>query len=170
MKYGYSQRLEIVKMVLEGGYSYREVNRLSGIDAKSIRHWVAHYRERGEAGLRIRNGYYDSAFKQSVIRYLQENKVSLFTAAIKFGIPEDSLVRKWMDIYQRAGMDGLCCSDWEISRKMKKKSIKSSHPDEDLRKENELLRAENAYLKKLRALVQERIEREKGIVPPPLKN
>ena len=172
MKYSYAQRLEIVKMVLEKGYSYSEVVRLKGSNVKSIRHWVAHYQTRGQAGLSLKNSYYDNAFKKSVILYLQENRLSLFATAIKFGIPDERLVRRWLHIYQKEGIDGLCCSNGDRIKKMKssKKPIKSSSQDEDLRKELEYLRAENAYLKKLQALVQARIEREKGSALPPLKN
>ena len=42
--------------------------------------------------------------------------------------------------------------------------------NKDLLKEIELLKAENAYLKKLRALVQERIARESKKGLPPSKN
>jgi len=53
---------------------------------------------------------------------------------------------------------------------------KSEKPKQNLNREQELeaenaqLRMENAYLKKLNALVQERIAREKGKKQPPSKN
>ena len=43
-------------------------------------------------------------------------------------------------------------------------------PHEELLKELEYLRAENAYLKKLQALVEERIVRESGKEPKPSKD
>jgi transposase len=46
----------------------------------------------------------------------------------------------------------------------------SSNEKKDLFKEIELLKAENAYLKKLRALVQERIARERKNGLPPSRN
>jgi transposase len=55
-------------------------------------------------------------------------------------------------------------------KKAKKSKSEVSSSDKSLLKELELLRAENAYLKKLQALVQERIAREKGSELPPLKN
>jgi transposase len=42
------------------------------------------------------------------------------------------------------------------------KSATKEDPNKSLLEELEYLRAENAYLKKLRALVQERIDRESG--------
>ena len=51
--------------------------------------------------------------------------------------------------------------------KTKKVKLKTT-PHEELLKELEYLRAENAYLKKLQALVEERIVRESGKEPKPL--
>ena len=52
----------------------------------------------------------------------------------------------------------------------KKKEKKTTTPHEELLKELEYLRAENAYLKKLQALVEERIVRESGKEPKPSKD
>ena len=46
----------------------------------------------------------------------------------------------------------------------------SEETKEDLIAEVQRLRMENEYLKKLRALVQERIDRENGKEPPPSMN
>ena len=53
--------------------------------------------------------------------------------------------------------------------KTKKVKLKTT-PHEELLKELEYLRAENAYLKKLQALVEERIVRESGKEPKPSKD
>ncbi len=172
MKYSYEHRLESVKMVLEQGYSYNAVVQLKGGNVKSLRHWVGHYQREGVSGLCKKNNTYDSTFKQSVIRYLEANDVSLFSATIKFGVPDERLVRSWLHIYQKDGISGLCGSNRDIDKPMKssKKKQHTSVPNEDLHRELELLRAENAYLKKLQALVQERIARENGNELSPLKN
>ena len=54
--------------------------------------------------------------------------------------------------------------------KNKKKDKLNTTPHEELLKELEYLRAENAYLKKLQALVEERIVRESGKEPKPSKD
>ena len=54
--------------------------------------------------------------------------------------------------------------------KSKTKKVKLTTPHEELLKELEYLRAENAYLKKLQALVEERIVRESGKEPKPSKD
>lgn len=59
-----------------------------------------------------------------------------------------------------------------IKSKQKNEKLEeaSSVQNKSLQKEVEYLRAENAYLKKLQALVQQRIDQEKGSELPPSKN
>jgi transposase len=171
MKYSYSDRLEMVKLVLKDGYSYSSVARLKGSNVKSIRHWVAHYQAGGVSRLCMNNRHYDGSFKEKVIRFLEENKLSLFATAIQFGIPDERLVRHWLDLYKKEGYAGFYRHNQKETPPMKaKKTPKISDSAADLQRELILLRAENAYLKKLQALVQARIARESGSAQPPLKN
>jgi transposase len=70
---------------------------------------------------------------------------------------------KWERIYYEEGPQGLYIErrgrNKNMSSKPKKKKI-SNENEEDLIEEVQRLRMENEYLKKLNALVQERIKRE----------
>jgi len=94
----------------------------------------------------------------------------MFETATKFGIPGDATVGKWERIYYEEGPQGLY-----IDRRGRKSKMSSDKPrkkklsketEEDLIAEVQRLRMENEYLKKLQALVQERIARENGKEPP----
>jgi transposase len=167
MKYRYEKRLEVVQSVLSGHESL-----CSSARCLHIRRWVALYEHHGEEGLRMKSGSYGVEFKLSVIRYMEANHLSLFETSVKFGIPNDSTVLQWYRKYQAEGSAGL----YRDNRgKMKKKSKQAELSDinegeNDLRKELERLRAENAYLKKLRVLVGERIARESWNVQEPSTN
>ena len=85
------------------------------------------------------------------------------TAAL-FGIPQHSAVRRWLRIYKELGPAGLQAeSRGRKKRQMipgsKKKVTDASDPITEkmaaLQKEVEYLRAENAFLKKLDALIQQ---------------
>jgi len=167
-KYSYSQRLNTVLEVVEQRRSFRSVACELGTDHKHIRHWVALYEHHGLDGLGEKKGRYSGEFKLSVIRYMQENRLSLFETAVKFCIP-DSTVLQWERIYRNEGEGGLF-RDNRGKMKRKKQTVKSSIEDTDIRKELEFLRAENAYLKKVKVLVQQRIVRESGNEQTPSKN
>jgi transposase len=172
MKYFYEKKLEVVQSVLSGQESSSSAARGLGTDHKHIRRWVAMYEYHGLEGLRMKNGSYSGDFKLSVIRYMEENHLSLFETAVKFGIPDDSTVSRWYRIYQAEGSAGLFRDNRGKMKKKCKKSVLSDikEGEVELHKELERLRAENAYLKKLKVLVEERVARESGNVQEPSTN
>lgn len=79
-----------------------------------------------------------------------------------YGVPKTTMMR-WVDIYQEEGLQGLekkHKGNSNGSRPKFQRTFKAKK-DESILQELERLRAENAYLKKLNALVQERQLREK---------
>lgn len=170
MKYSYEEKLEAVRQVLDTGCSCRMVARQIGSEQKHIRRWVALYQAHGEAGLRIKRGSYSGDFKLSVIEYMYKYHLSLFETAVKFGIPGDSTVLQWDRIYREEGSPGLYRDNRGKMKKPKKPKTMITNSEKDIHKELEYLRAENAYLKKLRVLVEERIARESGKEHKPSKD
>ena len=104
------------------------------------------------------NDKHSGEFKQKVVEYILENRVSAKTAAKHFGIKSDTQPKQWLKLYQTKGSPAL----YEDNRgKAPRKgngaggrppSFKPK-PNETLEQEVERLRAENAYLKKLKALI-----------------
>jgi transposase len=172
MKYSYEDRVRAVFYVLHDHMSAQSSALLLGCHKKDVQHWVARYKLYGAAGLRLRHGSYSGDFKLSVICYMRENHLSLFETAVKFGIPRDCTVNQWNRIYEREGASGLYRVNRGNMRKLKKPllSIPVKMSEAELQAELEYLRAENAYLKKLRALVLERIARESGKESKPSKH
>lgn len=172
MKYSKSDQLLAVKSVLWGDASLRSAAARLGCDHKLVRIWVARYKRFGESGLCPPRKSYRGDFKFKVVRCMEQKHLSLFETAIHFGVPGSVTVRSWQRIYQREGADGL----YQVKRKMKKKNPprqnlkRENLSHEELLKENEYLRAENAYLKKLRALVQERTPSQSGKKQKPSKH
>ena len=145
-----------------------------GISRTPIVRWLERFKQFGPEGLLMKHGTYDGAFKVSVIEYMHANHLSLFQTAVKFGIPTDVTVGKWERIYYEEGPQGLYRDNRGRKTKMssdkpKKKKL-NQETEEDLIAEVQRLRMENEYLKKLNALVQERIARENGNEPPSSMN
>jgi transposase len=164
VKYSIKQKELAVKSILEGRESCRSAARELGCEKSAVCRWLKQYRQHGTAGFEIRNGKYDGAFRVRVVRYILRKGVSLPQAASHFGIPNESTIHRWLKVYEQRGATGLSrngrgCQASTMTGKPKKSNVKSSDPTarklEELQKEVEYLRAENAFLKKLEALVQQ---------------
>lgn len=110
------------------------------------------------------NKKYTGEFKQKVVEAIKRDGLSYKEAARAFGIKSDRQVRNWERIYLEEGAEGLYIERRGRSSHGGGRPAKPLKPEveEDLIAEVQRLRAENAYLKKLRALVQEEERRGKG--------
>ncbi len=106
---------------------------------------------------------YSPKFKLMIVKKMLENQLSYAEIFRKY-FPHlkysrgTGVIRKWMEIYLNEGQKGLKLEQRNRNRikmkKIKKADVKKANLREALQ-ENERLRAENAFLKKLRALVLE---------------
>ena len=90
-----------------------------------------------------------------VLSYITEHGTSLREAAAIFNIPTHSILSRWKKEFETKGEDAL--KSMKKGRPSMKKDNKPTPPEgsnEALQAEIERLRMENAYLKKLNALVQ----------------
>jgi transposase-like protein len=106
------------------------------------------------------NKRYTPEFKIKVVETMQKEKLSYHEAARKFNIPDHHSVAAWERIYLKEGKEGFY-----VERRGRKSTGRppklKKEVEEDLIAEVQRLRAENAYLKKLNALVSERVRQEK---------
>jgi transposase-like protein len=111
----------------------------------------------------VPNANYTGEFKQRVIEDMRGNNVSQNEIAEKYRVPR-SRVQSWERIYLEEGAQGLY-----LERRGRASAVSGTRKgrplvkevEEDLIAENQRLRAEVDYLKKLNALVSERVQREK---------
>jgi len=114
---------------------------------------------------------YSPEFKLSVILDMREHHLGFRETARKYNLTilsessAASMVQRWERIYLEEGAEGLMkerrskASAANGTRKGRPPKL-DKKDEEDLIAENQRLRMENEYLKKLNALVQERIQRE----------
>lgn len=173
-KYSDELILESVQRIIRGEQSVAQTARLLGAGSTYVRRLVAMYKQHGPEGLFKREGSYSGEFKLHVIEDRQRNKLSLMETIAKYAIPSESTLLKWERIYIREGTEGLyaCVKGRKRSSNMKAPKTKKAaiSSDQALVRELEYLRTENAYLKKLGALVEERISRESGKRRKPSKD
>jgi len=179
VKFSYKRKLKAVQAVVSGHDSSESVAQKIGSQKTTVQRWVNLYNLHGTAGLNLRHGSYSGEFKVHVIRDLIKNNLSLRQAAAIFGIPKDHTVGKWLQKYEREGVSSLLKETRgrkkiKMAENLKKQSKSSISKDEKLaalESEVEYLRAENAFLKKLDALIQEeKAAKAQSKRPKPSKN
>lgn len=164
-KYSNEFKLEVAKYCEEQHHGYSDAAKYFNISSKTtVLQWVRRYKEKGVEGLlKNRKSSYSGEFKQNVVECMHKNHLSATETAIKFNLANHSIVLKWERIYYEEGSLALYKEQRGRSKNMSFKPRKKKLPkenEEDLIGELQRLRMENAYLKKLNALVQERIKRE----------
>lgn len=161
-KYDEHFKLSVVQQYAYGTTGFKAIAKHHGLSSSMVRRWVLSYRAHGLEGLRKKFTHYSAAFKLSVLKHMWENELSCGQTAALFNIRNPGSLRVWEREYRRAGPDALTArprgrpKSMPTSSPPKKKTENGKHPEKDLLAELEHLRMENAYLKKLQALVQAR--------------
>ena len=108
----------------------------------------------------IPNKRYTGEFKQEVVERMMREKLSHREVERIYGLPHQRAA-EWERIYLEEGAESLYVE--RRGRGSKGRPPKKLKPEveEDLLAEVQRLRAENAYLKKLNALVAERVRQER---------
>lgn len=166
IKFSLRQKLSAVRSIIGCTESCLSAARKIGSKENTVQRWLRLYKQHGVNGLKLRNGSYDGDFKVRVVRHMLKNKLSSIQTAVFFAIPQDYVVSRWLKIYERFGAAGLLKENRgrkksQMGKKTKKKkndfsAVKpAAARAAALQKEVEYLRAENAFLKKLDALIQQ---------------
>ena len=162
-KYSNEFKLQVIKYYLEENHSYTECCKKFNIPSSTpIKQWVERYKLYGIEGVfKQQLSSYDGIFKQNVVEYMHANHLSATETANHFRLAGADVVLKWERIYYEEGPQAFYKERRGRPSKMgSKKNKKNVNENEDLLQEVQRLRMENEYLKKLNALVQERIKRE----------
>ena len=159
---------EKLKMVLE----YKKSGFTPIVDGCSrktmyncILRWEKVYDLYGESGLEHRSRHWTYEDKINAVQRVLDGE-SYCEVAHSLGMSTKTQVMIWHRKYLELGWDGLKLDGRGRKRKMGNKPIKPSKSKSqaeeivELRKRLEYLEAENAYLKKLAALVQQRKAQE----------
>lgn len=160
-KYSVTFRKEAVDRVLLDKGSVLKVGQDLGIDKSLIRRWVLSYQEHGIMGLMpLRQEHYSTEFKIKAIKTMRSKSLSLLETCIQFNIRSSGSLVKWISLYDEKGAEGLARKQSEPKLPMAKRIKKPITKEDELLQELASLRAENAYLKKLHALIQADKEKE----------
>lgn len=162
-KYSKEFKLEVVQAYLSGIRGQKLVSDAFNINRRQLRDWVSAYQHHGPSGLEPAksNTRYSLEFKLSVIEYRSKHHLSLPDAAVHFKIPSFSTLNEWEQRYNKGGRIALIDRrEHTVMKKSPDNPYLTNKPademtPEELVRELEYLRTENAYLKKLDALIQQ---------------
>ena len=160
MKYSFEIKLKAVKAIKKGILIKEPYNKICRQWRDRVKHWEKIYDKHGEDGLKRQYRKHTYKEKLDVIKEVIKGN-SINQVSINRNIPIKSIV-DWLNLYRQKGISGLKLvnkrkvlmskKEKEIKNKLKSKDNKSSYSKEEI----EYILAENEYLKKLHALVQEK--------------
>lgn len=159
VKYDYDFKLRCVEEVLKGRSAIAVAAEFK-CDRTLLWKWVILHRRLGASGLVPRgNRNYDVDFKLKVIKAIDKKSLTLEEACRMFDVPGSSIILNWQRNFAERGISGLHRKQYSRAEPMESKKNKKANPkpltrEEELLLENRSLRAENALLKKLQALIQ----------------
>ena len=152
-------KIEAIHRYLSGNEGVKSIAKALGINHEVLRMWIKQYEYHGEKAFEKSYTAYSIPYKLDVLNFMNENGTSPNEAAVIFNISSPGVIRRWRSQFNADGIDALKPKPKGRRPSMTdKKRTKRQEPAEGsveaLQAELERLRMENAYLKKLNALVQ----------------
>lgn len=163
VKFSSEYREKVVLEYLNGGGGTRELAKKYGICSHTtLLNWVNRYKKYGDKAFNVRStkDVYDGSFKLEVLEWMRRNRASLPETSLHFNISTPSTIWFWERKFEEKGVEALFNrrgrpEDMKANHEPKKEKKEEDSELEKLQRENRMLRIENEYLKKLRALIQE---------------
>lgn len=183
MKLSLEDKIEIVRLYEEVGLGYESISKKFNVRFSTIERMIRRYKEHGIESLKHppKQQKYSADFKMMIIKKVYEGK-SKTSLAAEYNLQGPGIIVAWMQKYEELGYNGLISKRKGRPKKNmnpekeEKTNVVNSSPLTDseraefeelkrqydiLKKEKELSDMENEFLKKLDALVQERLKRER---------
>jgi len=158
-KYSERFKLRVVQKYLSGTDGFTVIANENGVPRTLLRRWIELFRAHGTKGLRKKFTHYTAEFKLSVLKHMWDNGLSRGQATAAFNLRSPAVIGDWERKYRDGGVDGLRSRPRgrpKMTGPTKPPPADKGAPrtrEEELQAENDRLRMENEYLKKLRALV-----------------
>lgn len=146
------QRAEAIAL-FEAGYASKSVAVRMGVSRAATHNLYQRWRIRGSGALvtNPNKRTFSFEFKLAIVQRVLAGETNVALAQ-EFDLSSPRIVEKWVQAYRREGEDGLRP---KTRGRPRGAPVVPGHQEselEQLRRENQRLRAENAYLGKLRAL------------------
>lgn len=163
--YSLKFKLKIINESKKGKNSVNNIAKINKISSSTLQNWIKLFDKKGIDGIsRTRiNNKYNQDFELMIVKEYLTSEISYSDLAIKYNIPNYSLIAAWKLEYEKNGIMGLqnkkrgrsptmTIEDTKKDNRSKQEKIDDKQKIKELETKLEILRAQNALLKKYQAL------------------